>query len=104
MRFAAMIPASSAVWTTAPLGVVPARTWASVAGVQVSVPSAVAAREVTVLPDTSTIAARPSSSICVRLTRTARAVAALARQANRAGSGCRAHTAGSDPSRRGTLR
>jgi len=66
VRLAAMIPASSAVRTTSPLGASPASVAASVAGWQVSVPCARAIRRVDALSDTSTIVARPSLPICVR--------------------------------------
>jgi cyclic pyranopterin phosphate synthase len=101
VRLAAMIPASSAVCTTAPLGVVPASTAASVSGRQVSCPTAVAIRSVGALPDTSTIRARPASSRWVSPVMRRRAAAAGSdRPANRAGSGCRAPAPAPNPTHR----
>src|SRR5207302_6220700 len=53
VRFAAMIPASSAVWITDPLGAVPARTLSSVSARQQRSPRALAVRTVASFSDTS---------------------------------------------------
>src|SRR5690348_2642602 len=104
VRLAAMTPASSAVLITDPFGVVPARTCAIVSVVHFTKPAAVAVRAVTSLSDTSTMRARPVSSMWLsRLTRKDPSAAAPARQASRGGSGCRAHTSAPGPTRRGTL-
>ena len=52
--------------STSPLGVLPSRSAASVAGAMRIMPSAMATRCVSALPPTSTMRARPCASRCVR--------------------------------------
>ena len=64
---AAMMPAISAVARTSPFLASPERARASVSGVMRTKPSATASRVVTALSETSTMWARPVSSIWVSL-------------------------------------